>query len=318
MKRWVLVVSGAACVMGVGAVRADEIEVDAKRLLVISKPSSGKVTFSYLAKDTTAGITKGPGTDPDAIGVELRVTYFLMNGDSATGAFVIPPGAHDGEDGWKLNNESVAKYVNPGAPGGPTGAKTALIKPGTLLRLVGKSLGDSPLDLSLGDDLAFAITEFEVVNDGDSNTHCTLYLPDDIALTSLAGGTVRKLKGKGGKGECPKSEPCKCTFQCKNFAGNVAAGVSVANSTQCQLAAAAVCGQGQVRANPAPACEPGGGGSVKCNCTFQCSGDANPTGPNEVGCFFCSPEPSNSTCVKTAVSTCGAGLIKSMSCPEVP
>ena len=51
-----------------------------------------------------------------------------------------------GSTNWLLNKPAVAKYVNKAAPTGGS-AKVSVIKPGDLVKLVGKNLGDTPIDI---------------------------------------------------------------------------------------------------------------------------------------------------------------------------
>jgi hypothetical protein len=132
--------------------------------------AGGKAKVVYVSKDRGAGITKGTGTDAAQIGVRFDVAY--GNGSTA-GAFTLPAGALSGSDGWKVNKPTVAKYVNKDAPSGPTQAKVGVVKPGKLLKLVGKGLGDVPLDiLTAGDPGAGGVhTAYCVTNAGEAFCH---------------------------------------------------------------------------------------------------------------------------------------------------
>jgi hypothetical protein len=110
------------------------IGVTAKKLIVVDKlAKAGRAKTVFVAKD--AAITKGTGTDVDQIGVTFHVAY--ADG-SASGAFVVPMGA---ANGWSRNGTSVARFENPEAPDGVTETKVAVIKPGKLLKLIGKARG---------------------------------------------------------------------------------------------------------------------------------------------------------------------------------
>jgi hypothetical protein len=179
-------------------VLAANMGVVPKKLIVVDKLTAAtKAKVVFVAKDT--GVTKGAGEDVDQISVQFDVAY--GNG-SAAGAFTLPAGASvDKSPGWVVNKDRVAKYVNKLAPGGPTEAKVAVIKPTKLLKLVGKSLGDTPLDiLGAGDPGASGVqTAYCVTNGGEEHCHCSAFT--DCVYKSIAGGTGAKLVCKGGTGD---------------------------------------------------------------------------------------------------------------------
>jgi len=170
--------------------------VEAAKLIVVDKTTvAGKAKVVFVSKD--GAITKGPGTSESGISVSFDFAY----ADGATaGGFALPAGASDGSAGWVANKESVAKYVNKQAPGGPTGAKVAVVKPAKLLKLVGKSLGDVPIDVfgagaPSGSGVA---TEYAVTNGGATYRHCTTFAGASCVHKIIAGGTGAKLVCKGG------------------------------------------------------------------------------------------------------------------------
>lgn len=129
-----------AIVATVTLAHALDVPVASKKLVILDRlASSGTAKTVYVVKD--AAVTKGTGVDPDTIGVTFEVSYSV---GSATGAFTVPTGA---ANGWAVNTMAVAKYVNRQAPSGPTQVKATVLKPGKLLKLVAKGLGDVPLDL---------------------------------------------------------------------------------------------------------------------------------------------------------------------------
>src|SRR5262245_46544743 len=127
---------GLGCAFGiVHAARAVDVPITGLKLIVVDKTVlSSKAKAVFVAKDPT--VTKGTGTDPAQIEATLNVAY-----DSASGAFVMAQGGN-----WLVNSTSVAKYVNKTAPTGGT-VKVSVIKPASLVKVVGKSLGDTPLDI---------------------------------------------------------------------------------------------------------------------------------------------------------------------------
>jgi hypothetical protein len=125
---------------------AADLGVAAKKLVILDKlVASGKAKAVFVASDPA--VTKGSGTDPDAISLEFFFGY-QGTGGPASGTFSVPAGATDGTVGWTTNKDSVAKFVNKSAPEGGTGVKVSTIKPGNVLKVVGKTLGDLPIDLA--------------------------------------------------------------------------------------------------------------------------------------------------------------------------
>ena len=139
------------------------------------------------------------GTSTGAISATFDFDY--ANGATG-GSFTIQIGASNGIDGWTVNKATVAKYVNKAAPSGPTGAKVAVIKPAKLLKIVGKSLGDTAIDIfNTGPpDPSGVDTEYTVVNGATTAKHCTNFAGADCTLKFIAGGTGAKLVCKPGAG----------------------------------------------------------------------------------------------------------------------
>jgi cysteine-rich repeat protein len=195
---FIALAAGVAMVAGATQGRAADIGVDAKKLIIVDKLSAAdKAKTVYVSKDQTGVITKGTGTDVGDISVAFDFSYV---GDFATsGNFILAAGASDGTSGWLVNKDTVAKYVNKNAPGAPTGAKVSVVKPGKLLKIVGKDLGDTPIDLiGAGAPTGDVCTRFTVNNGGESNTHCTIFPAGTYSFKSIANETGRKLVAKGG------------------------------------------------------------------------------------------------------------------------
>jgi hypothetical protein len=173
------------------------VGVSAKKLIVVDRMAlASQAKVVYVSKDRGLGsIDKGPGTDLGAIEAGFSIGY--VNG-ATSGAFVLPSGASDGTSGWVVNQASVARYVNRQAPGGPTGAQAAVIKPGRLLKFVGKSTGDTPIDvLGAGHPGGSGITTvYTVANGGFVQRHCTSFTACDHK--PIAAGTGAKLVCKPG------------------------------------------------------------------------------------------------------------------------
>jgi hypothetical protein len=172
-----------------GAARAADIPITGLKLVIVDKLNvAGKAKAVFVAKHP--GVTKGSGTDETQISAEIDVSY-----DSASGVFLAPQGSQ-----WLANKSTVAKYVNKAAPtGGAT--KVALIKPGKLLKLVAKSLGDTPIDISTAPSGGVLVV-YEVTNGAETNRHCTSF--PICSHKQIAGNTGYKLVCKiGDLAACP-------------------------------------------------------------------------------------------------------------------
>jgi hypothetical protein len=173
------------------------VGVDAKKLVIVDRSALASLAkVAYVSKDRTAGaIDKGPGTDPAAIDASFTIDY--VNG-LTSGRFTLPAGAASGGAGWGVNTASVARFTNRAAPSGPTGAKVATIKPGRLLKIVGKSPGDTPIDIvAAGHPGGAGITTvFTVTNGRFVRRHCTGFTACDHR--PIAAGTGAKLVCKPG------------------------------------------------------------------------------------------------------------------------
>jgi hypothetical protein len=177
--------------------------VSGKKLVIVDRMAIGaRAKVVYVSKDRSPeGIDKGAGQDVATIAVGFDVAY----GNGATrGSFAVPAGGHDGNAGWRVNKGKVARFVNRAAPAGPTGARAAVIKPGKLLKIVGKSLGDVPIDVAgAGDPGAAGITTvYTVTNGGFARRHCTTFT--SCEYKAVAAGAGAKLVCKAGVASaCP-------------------------------------------------------------------------------------------------------------------
>jgi hypothetical protein len=175
------------------------VGVEAKKLVVLDKLlATGRAKVVFSAKEPGGAITKGAGTDLDAIAASFDVWY--ADG-SAAGAFVLPGGVSDGTAGWTVNDASRGKYVNLDAPVGPTQARVALIKEGATLKLVGRGLGDTPFDILVAgaptsQPVGQVVTGFCVANDGEETCHCSAFA--DCSYKLIAADTGAKLVCRDG------------------------------------------------------------------------------------------------------------------------
>jgi len=121
--------------------------------------------------------------------------------DGEVGAFEIPKGTFVGKTGWRVNTDTVAKFINKDAPGGGTTTRVAVIKPMKLLKIVARGLGDSDgLDvLTQGPPSANVHTSYCVENGTEGICHCTAFTSCSYRL--IAGDTGAKLVCKSGGGD---------------------------------------------------------------------------------------------------------------------
>jgi hypothetical protein len=230
--------------------RGADIGVDAKKLIIVDKlVAAGKAKTVFVSKDQTSGITKGVGTNVDGISVTFDFAYTGVGGATA-GRFEAAQGASNGTDGWLVNKDAVAKYVNKNAPGAPTGAKVAVVKPGKLLKIVGKDLGDVPIDLQTADAPAGDVCAvYTVTNGGETNRHCSVFPNAAVAFQEIAGGTGRKLVAKGGM-------PDPGCAACGGVAGTTTTTITGPTTTTSTTVPVACDGQGRFTVSFAP---PAGG-----------------------------------------------------------
>ena len=170
---------------------AADIPVTPLKLIIVDKiVASNSAKAVFVVKD--AAVTKGTATG--TISSQLDIRY-----DAQSGSFNNPAGAN-----WLVNKDTVAKYVNKTAPSGGS-TKVSVIKPTKLIKNVGKSLGDDPIDISnapVGD-----VHAVYTVSNGGTFKHCGKFTGATCAHKSIAGGTGFKLvcKGNGAPDTCPAS-----------------------------------------------------------------------------------------------------------------
>ena len=231
---------------------ATNVGVTGKKLIVLDKLAVGTAKVMYVSKDRTSGISKGTGTDV----TDVTATFELAYGNgSVAGAFAIPSGASDGTAGWVVNKDTVAKYVNKQAPDGPTEAKLAVVKSGTLLKVVGKGLGDEPIDLLAGGDpeLDGIRTAYCITNAGDERCHCTHFT--GCAFSPVAGGTGAKLVCRAGAGDpacAAHATTTTSTTTSTTDTSSTSTTSTTSTSTTLQVVGASACCQGAGECIDAP------------------------------------------------------------------
>lgn len=104
-----------------------------------------------------------------------------------------------------MNKASVGKFVNKYAPiRGGTEVKVALVKTGTVLKLVGNGLGDTPIDLTGGGVPPGDVWVTCTVENGVATVRqCTSFAGASCSYKAVGGGTGTKLV-------CKNGEPVMC------------------------------------------------------------------------------------------------------------
>ena len=193
---WVL----CAGAMIVGSAHATNVPITGLKLIVVDKTvAAGQARAAFVAKDPA--ITKGDGTDPSQIQSTLRIKY-----DGTAGTFDLPTGGN-----WLRNTFLVSKYVNTAAPSGGA-AKVGVIKRNLLTKVVGKDLGDEPLDISSPPSGSVYVAQ-TIVNGPQVRALCTRF--DECAHQPIANGTGYKLVCTGNsvpdascQANCTAAGPC--------------------------------------------------------------------------------------------------------------
>jgi len=187
--------------------KAADIGVATLKYIAIDKETAaGKSKTVFVSKDAAAALSGD--NDVENISVTIRAQYTGALGN-ANAIFDIPAGSSNGTEGWLVVKDAVAKYVNKSAPGGSTGIKVAVIKPGKLLKGIGKTRGDSTqLDLiGAGAPTGDVYTAYTVNETSGSNNFCSSF--SGCSYKEIGGGTGRKLVCKGGvaDGGCTAAGP---------------------------------------------------------------------------------------------------------------
>jgi hypothetical protein len=166
--------------------------------------SGSKVVF--LARDGSAGITAGSDDDPNAIQASLEI--HLPYGSS--GRFDLPTGAWDGASGWKHSGK-VTRFLNRAAPAGASAAKVALVKRDSLIKLVGRDLGDTPLDLVAASPITGPVeTIFTVQNGEETHRFCSRFT--SCRFKAGGGGLIASLTCSDGIANACPEIPAEKTF----------------------------------------------------------------------------------------------------------
>lgn len=171
----------------------------AKLLMVDQYAAAGKAKVLLLVKDATPGaIHKGPAATPP--GLSGTVVLYQQANPANRAVYQL------GGSGWLSNTASAAKYLDATAAAGAAGARTALMKPDKLIKLLARNLGDGDDasgdqgadDLDLGalttSDVVVAVITIDNAADSSTNTMCAQF--EAPVITSIAGGTGIKYLSK--------------------------------------------------------------------------------------------------------------------------
>lgn len=170
----------AALLAAAPAAHATDIPIVGHKLVVVDKmAAAGKAKVVFSAKDP--GIAKGPGTDPAQIEAALGVAY-----DGVSGIFAMWQGYR-----WQTS-ASIAKYTNRTAPSFG-GVDLSAIAPGSL-KVVGRNLGETPLDISTPPTGAVYVAD-TILNAGDTTRLCTQFT--GCLHRVIGGGAAYKLVCRG-------------------------------------------------------------------------------------------------------------------------
>ncbi|HWP64972.1 MAG TPA: hypothetical protein VNO26_03550 [Candidatus Limnocylindria bacterium] len=178
--------------------RAENVGITGRKLVVIDKLEfSNKAAVRFFSLDSR--IDKGDGLLAANIGATFDITIEALNHPPIAGAFSIPTGFSE-TAGWRVNRPTLAKFVNPGAPGGPTQVRVASVGTNHFVKISAKGLGDLPLPIeSLRFINSFAVqVRFTVMNGTETIMHCTLFDDEDCVFSLIAGGTGHKLQCTNG------------------------------------------------------------------------------------------------------------------------
>lgn len=195
-----LLVAAAGVLLASTAGLATDVGVTAKKLVIVDGGVGGKDKLSFVAKG--ANLTKGAGTDIDAISAHVEILR-----RAAGGAFSIPSGALGSSGhGWRQNDPTLARYQNADAATGiPTSARSLLLRPGKVLKLTTRGLGDDPLDFAaLAAEGSTLRTIATIVNGDERIRHCSAFAASNITTKEPNGsGRAKLVAKKGTAAACP-------------------------------------------------------------------------------------------------------------------
>ena len=114
--------------------------------IALKRNALGYSSFAFVSKSTNMPFPAIGSPDDPATGGPGGLKVEFYSGNEGTGSFYIQRGV--GKPGWTATSGTVGsyKYVNGGAPSGPSVAKTVILKQGKLLKIASKHV---PLPLAI-------------------------------------------------------------------------------------------------------------------------------------------------------------------------
>jgi hypothetical protein len=186
-----MALAAAGAVAFAGTARATDIGVTGIKLIIIDKGASSKAVA--VSKDPL--INKGAGTNIATVSGSMQVKF-----DATAGEWEMNAGAN-----WLTNNAAIAKYINAAAPSGGS-VKVGKVKPATLFKVVAKSTGDTPIDISAPPSGSLYVA-LNVTNAGDTYQHCSEYTLGTCSHKVISGGFKLVCKGAIADSACNAATP---------------------------------------------------------------------------------------------------------------
>ena len=138
---------------------AVDLGVVGRALVISDRFLLGSVKVTFATKD--ALVSKGSGTDPNAIDAELQVSY-----DTTAGTFLMPQGAN-----WVANNTKVAVYLDRNQTGS---VRLSRVRPGSAIKVKARTAGETPIDISTPPTGAVLVV-YRITNGAETVRHCTSF-----------------------------------------------------------------------------------------------------------------------------------------------
>ena len=137
---------------------AVDLGVVGRALVISDRFSVGAAKVTFVTKDPL--ISKGSGTDATDLDAELQVSY-----DATAGIFLMPQGVN-----WVANSDRVAAYNGDPA----ASVRLSRVKPGKLIKVKARSLGDTPIDISTPPTGAVLVV-YRITNGAETVRHCASF-----------------------------------------------------------------------------------------------------------------------------------------------
>jgi len=177
----------SCCAAGIAS--AADIGVVGRALVIEDRFLVGRSKLTFVTRD--AAVDKGTGTDAASIGAELQVSY-----DATAGTFLMPQSTH-----WLVNKSTLAVYAN---PQGPDSVSYSRVKPGRIVKVKTRSLGDTPMDISTAPTGPVLVVH-RITNGLETVRHCTHF---NSCEHKVSPGSFRLVCRRGSTpAACPAGSP---------------------------------------------------------------------------------------------------------------